>query len=168
MVQGKRHSNSSRKLNQSLRPPHFYKLTTPSGLPTSHPQEVLNIFENFYSSLLAPTQTGPSAEGLAWFNFIPIPAVTTSQLDSFNSPISQSEVMAVIKALKTGSAPGPDGFSILYYKTISSQLSPRLVWIFNFVLQSNSFPEEMLANMSLIPKQNKDHTHPRNFRPISY
>lgn len=74
----------------------------------------------------------------------------------------------MIKSLKTGSAPGPDGFSAIYYKKFASLLSPSLVQLFNWVLQGGSFPEEMLlANMSLIPKPNNNHLLPQNYRPRS-
>lgn len=38
----------AQKLNHSTRPPHVYRLMTPPGHITSHPQEVLKIFEQFY------------------------------------------------------------------------------------------------------------------------
>lgn len=75
----------------------------------------------------------------------------------------------MIKALKSGSAPGPDGFLSAYYKKFSIPSSTKLVQLFNSVLHGGNFPEEMLllANMSLIPKPNKNHTLPQNYRPIS-
>lgn len=40
--------------------------------------------------------------------------------------------------------------------------------LFNFILKGHTFPGDMLmANMSLIPKPNKDHTLPQNYHPIS-
>lgn len=139
----------ARRLNWFARPPHVYKRINDSGLATSHPQEVLKIFAKFYSTLLAPSPLSPSGEDLAWMDSILIPTLSPSQLERLNSPISQLEVLNVIKALKSGSAPGPDGFSSMYYKKIAPSLSGRLVQIFNLVLQGSPLPGEMLlANMS--------------------
>lgn len=105
---------------------------------------------------------------VSWFNDLPLPSLTPSQLETLNHPIFLTEVLKVISSLKNTSSPGPDGFSATYYKKFSAQLSPRLVWLFNSVLKGGSFPEEMLlAKMSLIPKPNRDHTLPQNYRSIS-
>ncbi|PIO27147.1 hypothetical protein AB205_0027470, partial [Aquarana catesbeiana] len=126
------------------------------GLPTSHPKEVLQIFEQFYSSLLSPNLNSPTSADDSWFQDINIPTLSTTQVEKLNAPITTSEVLKVIKSLKTGSAPGPDGFSAIYYKKFASLLSPGLAQLFNWILQGGNFPEEMLlANMSLIPKPNK-------------
>lgn len=47
----------ARKLNQSIKPPHVYKLNTNTGLSTSHPKEVLQIFEKCYSLFSLPLKT---------------------------------------------------------------------------------------------------------------
>lgn len=47
-------------------------------------------------------------------------------------------------------------------------LIPTLTKLYNNILKGDFFPEEMLlANMSLIPKPNKDHKLTQNYRPIS-
>lgn len=134
------HNNTSstlfaRRLNQSSRPPHVYKLRRSTGLSTSHPKEVLQIFEQFYSTLLAPTRKLPTQAEDDWLQELPIPSLTPSQIEKLNAPITTSEVLKVIKSLKTGSAPGPDGFSAIYYKKFANLLAPNLVQIFNWVLQ---------------------------------
>lgn len=100
----------ARKLNQSTRPPHVYKLATGPGQTSLHPQEVLRHFKQFYSSLLAARQSEPPLHNNAWFQALPIPSLSSSQQKKLNSPITLTEVLNVIKSLKSGSAPGPDGF----------------------------------------------------------
>lgn len=64
--------------------------------------------------------------------------------------------------------PGPDVISAYYYKKFHNLLIPNLKALFNYILKSNTFPDDMLMdNMSLIPKLNKNHTLPQNYRPIS-
>ncbi|PIO40408.1 hypothetical protein AB205_0134110 [Aquarana catesbeiana] len=47
------------------------------------------------------------------------------------SPITEEEVLGVIKDLRKGSAPGPDGLSIPYYKSFGHILAPHLTSFFN-------------------------------------
>lgn len=47
-------------------------------------------------------------------------------------------------------------------------LAPKLTKVINHILQGHKLPDDMLfANMTLIPKPNKDHSLPQNYRPIS-
>lgn len=76
--------------------------------------------------------------------------------------------MEATASLKSGSAPGPGGFSSAYYKQYIDLLTPKLTSLFIYILEGGHFPEEMLlANMSLIPKPGKDHSLPAKFRSIS-
>ena len=134
----------------------------------SHPQEVLKIFQDFYSTLLGPHHSSPAEPSMSWFRDLPLPSLSLAQLKKLNDPISVTEVLTVISSLKNASSPGPDGFSAPYYKKFSALLSPRLARLFNSILKGGPFPDEMLlVNMSLIPKPNRDHTMPQNYRPIS-
>lgn len=83
----------ARKLNQTYRPTHVYKLASGTGLSTSHPKEVLGIFEHFYSSLLAPVQTPPTLAEDTWLQDIPIPSLSPTQIEKLNAPITSSEVL---------------------------------------------------------------------------
>ena len=158
----------ARKLNQTIKPTHVYKLKNSSNQLITHPQEILSIFKNFYSDLLsAPNSTIPLSS-INWLDNLPFPKLTKTNIESLNAPCTEEELLQIIKSLKKNSAPGPDGFSSLYYKQYHQFLIPHLSKLFNNILKGDQFPEEMLlANMSLIPKPNKDHTLPQNYRPIS-
>lgn len=71
--------------------------------------------------------------------------------------------------MKQGKAPGPDGLTSKYYKSLGEQLIPVLREVMNAILQGkgkipNSWKE---AYITLIPKQDTDHQSVKNFRPIS-
>lgn len=167
------HGNSSstmfaRKLNHDTKPPHVYKLRNQKGNIVTHPQDVLQIFTSFYKNLLSGPQTHPPPTTLDWLNSLQLPKLSQLQASSLNDPCTDSEILNIIKSLKTSTAPGPDGFTTSYYKKFAPLLTPSLTKMFNYILSGGHFPEDMLlANLSLIPKPQKDHSHPQNFRPIS-
>lgn len=67
-----------------------------------------------------------------------------------------------------GKSPGPDGYSILYYKKISKILVPKLCNYFN-ALGAGEMPREesLLAHITLIFKEGKDPAAPGSYRQIS-
>lgn len=157
-----------KKLNQSVKPTHVYKLKNNTNQLVTHSQEILSIFTKFYSDLLSKSTSTIPPITLEWLNKIPIPTLTTTQIDTLNAPCTEDEVLQIIKSLKRSSAPGPDGFSSFKYKQLSQLLTPTTTQLYSNILKGDLFPEEMLfANMSLIPKPNKDHTLPQNYSPIS-
>ena len=85
-----------------------------------------------------------------------------------NRPITADEIEALIKKLPTHKSPGPDGFTVEFYKAFKEELTPTLHRLFEKIQTdgrlSNSFYE---ASIILIPKPDKDTTKKENFRPIS-
>lgn len=158
----------ARKLNQSIKPTHVYKLKNNTNELVTRPQDILSIFSEFYSELLSKPSSSIPPSALSWLDNIPFPTLSSSQTDLLNAPCTDEEILQIIKSFKKGSAPGPGGFSSFYYKQFHQLLIPKLTKLFNKILKRDHFPDEMLlANMSLIPKPNKDHTLPQNYRPIS-
>lgn len=49
--------------------------------------------------------------------------VADGDVDSLGAPLSSTELKLALSQLKLGKSPGPDGFSVQYYKTFLSHLS---------------------------------------------
>ena len=158
----------ARKLKQDCNPTHIYKLRDEKGNVVAHPQKVMEIFNAFYKKLMSDPNIPPGAASESWLESLSLPSLDPDQLDTLNAHCTTEEITQIIKSLKTSTAPGPDGYSSLYYKKFAPLLAPHLKNLFNHILEGNTFPREMLlANLSLIPKPNKDHSLPQNYRPIS-
>lgn len=83
-------------------------------------------------------------------------------------PISEAEILEVIKNLKLGSASGPVGFLDCYCKTFRSSLSTYVTRFFNSLPTGSKIDAAAnMAYISVIPKPGKDSSEVSNYRPIS-
>lgn len=73
--------------------------------------------------------------------------------ESLSQPLSAEEFAEAIAATQPGKDPGPDGFTLAYYKTFQSQLIPYFLEGFNAIKEDQSIPSELIrANISVNPK----------------
>lgn len=71
--------------------------------------------------------------------------------------------------MKRGKSPGPDGFTIQYYKTFLPILWSPFKAAFNALLDVHDPPTSLLeVHITVIPKGNKDPMQADNYRPIFF
>ena len=86
-------------------------------------------------------------------------------LDTIN--IIPTEVLDILKTLKTGKASGPDGINNIILIETAHQLAPHLSELFNFLLNISSVPNSWkVSNVCPIFKSG-DPSFPSNYRPLS-
>lgn len=90
------------------------------------------------------------------------------ELEQLEVPIIPEVVRRVINSMALGKSPGPDGYSILYYKRFQKFPIPKLCEYLNALAEGETLREEsLLAYILLILKEGKDPTVPASYRPIS-
>nr|ABF99797.1 retrotransposon protein, putative, LINE subclass [Oryza sativa Japonica Group] len=91
-----------------------------------------------------------------------------AHLGGLDNPFSEEEVWAVVKALPSDKAPGPDGFTGRFYKTCWSVIKPEVMAALNslFLANGRGFSSLNDTLISLLPKKDEA-VDVKDFRPIS-
>ena len=96
-----------------------------------------------------------------------LPKLNEEEAENLNRPITPDEIETVIKKLPTHKRPGPDGFTVEFYRAFKRELNTILHRLFQKIQEDGRFPNSFYeANIILIPKPDKDITKKKNFRPI--
>ncbi len=70
--------------------------------------------------------------------------------------------------MQSSKAPGPDGFTLEFFKTFSKSLSPLLLDALNEAYESKTLPPILYqATISILLKGAKDPLNPGSYRPVS-
>lgn len=163
----KAHRLLAHQLRQSSASNIISEIKTPNGL-THDFSEINNAFREHYISLYTSEQNCTPVEMEQFFTDITIPQVDEATVDSLDSPISLEEVKAAISALQTNKSPGPDGFTVEFYKAFSAQLIPLLLDMYNESFELGHLPQTLCeASIILLLKKNKDPLLCGSYRPVS-
>ena len=94
-----------------------------------------------------------------------LPRLSQEEIEIMNSPITSTEVEAVIKNLPKNKSPGPDGFTGEFYQTFRQELMSFLLKLFQKIAKEGTLPNPFYeAIITLIPKPDKDNTEKENYR----
>jgi hypothetical protein len=95
--------------------------------------------------------------------------ISTEELASLATPITEAEVADAILRTDPNKAPGPDGLARWFYRIHARVLAPFLTRLFNFVLDGALIPEQLKQGIvTTIYKGKGDPLDIANRRPITH
>lgn len=125
-------------------------------------------FQNIYKSLYRGENPLSQHTVDQFLDNTQIPSLEDRHRLKLEAPISSEEVCAVIKNLKSHSAPDLDGFSLTYYKDFSTTHAPFMARFFNALRQGGQLDSSIItAYITVLPKPGKDPSSVSSYRPIS-
>lgn len=137
-----------------------------SGATTTDPKLINETFSKFYSELYA--SDNPNTSSTSGLSSIEFPKVDQGLAENLAMPISTAEIMGAITTLQSGKSPGPDGFTVEFYKKFAPLLSTVLSDMYNEALSLGRLPPTLNnATITLLLKKDKDPLLCSSFRPIS-
>jgi hypothetical protein len=96
------------------------------------------------------------------------PKLNQEDINHLNRSVTRNEIEAAIKSLSKNKRPGCDMFSAKFYQTFKEELIPTLLKLFHEIEREGTLPNSFYeANITLIPKPDKDTSKKENYRPIS-
>uniref|UniRef100_A0A670HWB0 Reverse transcriptase domain-containing protein n=1 Tax=Podarcis muralis TaxID=64176 RepID=A0A670HWB0_PODMU len=139
-----------------------------NGEEITDPKGIRKGFVDFYKQLYRNKERNNKKKIERYLKEKMVKKIPTDQKEQLNAPICKEEVEEVIKELKRGKAPGPDGFTSSYYKEMKDTLMVPLIKVMNNILKEKDIPGTWKeAFITITPKQDSDLTQIKNYRPIS-
>ncbi|KAM7312497.1 hypothetical protein ISCGN_009402 [Ixodes scapularis] len=140
------------------------------GSLSEDPREIGAVFRNFFSSLFCSNPAvniSNFAERVRLFCG-DLPACPDDLGSSLFRPTTREELFDVLRAMKVGSAPGPDGLPAEFYVTFWDVLANPLVQLVNGFLETGEVPPSFRrGRVILLPKEDGSSSDPAAWRPIT-
>uniref|UniRef100_A0A0V0IG31 Putative ovule protein n=1 Tax=Solanum chacoense TaxID=4108 RepID=A0A0V0IG31_SOLCH len=132
------------------------------GVEIQEPTEVKEAMIDFYAQLYSETESWRPS-----FDFVGCPTVSTEEYEWLQRPFTEEEVLLIIKKCEGDKAPGPDGFTMDFFKKCWDILKEDLMLTIQNFHQRSVFEKSFNATfIALIPKK-PGAVELKDFRPIS-
>ncbi len=164
----KSHNLLARQLRQHEAANAIYQIKNKKGKIITNPKEINQNFAEFYAEVYTSIGKSDQKNIDSFIEGLHLPKLSEKALKALDAEINIEEVENAIKEFPNNKAPGPDGFSIEFYKRFSKVILPLLVRMYRHSQEAGRFPASMYdANIALIPKPGRDRLLVSSYRPIS-
>jgi hypothetical protein len=142
------------------------KIRNAKGEITTNTTEIQEIISNYFDSLY--TYNFENIEEMDRFlETYNHQKLNQEDINHLNRSITQNDIEAAIKSLPKKKSPGPDGFTAEFCQAFK-ELIPTLLKLFHEIEMEGTLPNSFYeANITLMPKPDKDTSKKENYMPIS-
>ena len=127
--------------------------------------EMLEECRSYYSALYS---NGPEVNPNEFLSNVNVNTLARGQLLETELSITIEELYAALKSMNGSTSPGPDGYTVPFYKTFWNELGALVFDYVNECYKTSTIPEQIRDSITiLIPKKNKDTSSVESFRSIS-
>lgn len=164
----KPHNLLSRQLKQMQSSRAIYQIKSSSGHTLTHPKMINDRFREFYSEVYKSQGNIDKEKMKAFFARIQLPQLSEEAIEVLDADLTLTELNSAISSFATNKAPGPDGFSMDFFKKFKPDLTPLLMRMFNHSKETAVLPPTLYnASIAVIPKPGRDPLLASSYRPIS-
>jgi hypothetical protein len=142
------------------------KIKDQDGIERESHKEIENILVNHFHGIAQEPNQDRTEAIQRITQHIPR-LVTEEQNINLNKPIAKEEIDQVVQEMPNGKAPGPDGFTVEFFKACWEVVKHDVYGVVEDSRRSTSILKALNATMiTLIPKENEART-PDRYRPIA-
>ncbi|KAM7285665.1 hypothetical protein ISCGN_032552 [Ixodes scapularis] len=150
-------------------PPFIHNVQLADGSFSDDPHDIDTVFRDFFSQLFC-------SDHLASENFAEkvrqfcgdVPACPEFLASSLVRPTDRDELFEILRAMKTGSAPGPDSLPAEFYVSFWEIFGAPLVQLVNGILETGAVPPSFKrGRVVLVPNEGGLPSDPSAWRPIA-
>lgn len=129
---------------------------------------MIRIFRNHFAGMFSSTHApDPTFEDRVLDFCSSLPQVLYDFGMGLTGTTSLSELERMLRRMKTGSTPGPNGLPTEFCRSFRPDIGPVLVCIFNNFLATGVFPVSFhSSHVVLLPKPDGDPSQSQSWRPI--
>ena len=148
-----------------------FRLQGENGKIEQKPEQILHSLQKYYENLYKENKRNEYINHLSenFISNLDLPKISQSSKATCEEPITEKEIHATLKSLKNGSAPGPDGIPVEFYKIFWDKIKEPLMEAFQYSYGEGKLTHsQRQAGITLLhkgkhlPKENM-----ANWRPIS-
>ena len=137
-----------------------------NGVELTDPNSINNEVETFYRSLYEKGDSKIANEPKLK-DFLNIQELKDEEISQMNTPISRDDLLQTLKSC-SDSAPGPDGIPYSLIKLTWNYYGDLLINAWNYSKEISELTHSHRSSyLRLIPKEGKDPTQIKNWRPIT-
>lgn len=136
-----------------------------NGSICTNPPDILNGLVNYFEKLYSPIASDRIVEFL---DQIEIPKLSEVDKNICEGKLTAAECFKVLNSMANDKSPGLDGLSPAFYKCFWFEIKDILINCLNYAFDKRYLGDSLnFSLIVLLPKPNKDHLQPENYRPIS-